>query len=167
MVNKVVLIAPAGLQTPSDMPFIAKFLALPFMHQFLMNQPYMRPILVRAVERFSQSTRVVESDLDHETEEIIQRITKIATYQFVNHPGFFRAFIGTAVEFPFTGLTKRYRKVGQHEDIPILIIWGDQDTVCIIYKKIINSWRILTSMSHRLFLSNVIKKRKSYFPSLN
>lgn len=130
MVNKLVLIAPAGLQTFSDMPHIAKFLALPFVHQFLMNQPYIRPILVRAVEKYSRSTRVVESNLDHETEDIIQKITKIATFQFVNHPGFFRAFIGTAVEYPFTGLTERYRKVGK-QDLSILIIWGDQDTVCI------------------------------------
>ncbi|KAI7894251.1 Alpha/Beta hydrolase protein [Mucor mucedo] len=128
MVNKLVLIAPAGLQTRDDMPLIAKFLALPFVHQFLMNQPYIRPILVHAVEKYSRSTRVVENGLDPETEAIIQKITKIATYQFVNHPGFFRAFIGTAVEYPFTGLSPRYKTVGKLTDLSVLIIWGDQDT---------------------------------------
>jgi hypothetical protein len=131
MVNKLVLIAPAGLQTKQDMPLIAKFLSLPFVHEFLMNQPYIRPLLVYSIEQYSKSTRLVKPELDHETEEIVQKITKIATYQFVNHPGFFRAFIGTVINYPFTGLTERYRKVGK-QDKSILIIWGDKDTVCKI-----------------------------------
>ncbi|GAA5810418.1 hypothetical protein MFLAVUS_003839 [Mucor flavus] len=127
MVNKLVLIAPAGLMKRKDMPLISKVLTFPFVHHFIMNQPYIRPLLVNAIERFSKTTRLVQSGLDEDTEATIAKITKIAAYQFINHDGFFRAFLGTVVKFPFAELRERYKRVGL-QDRAVLMIWGDRDT---------------------------------------
>lgn len=132
MVNKLVLIAPAGLMKREDMPLISKVLTLPFVHHFIMNQPYIRPLLINAIERFSKTTRLAQSGLDEDTEATIAKITKIATYQFINHDGFFRAFLGTVVKFPFTELRERYKRVGL-QDRAVLMIWGDRDTVKIVF----------------------------------
>lgn len=130
MVNKLVIIAPAGLMHVKDMPLISKVVKLPYVHNFIINQPYVRPLLLTAIKRFAKSARLVQSGLDEDTEATISKITEIATYQFLNHPGFFRAFLGTVVDFPFTTLTKRYEQVGKLNDKPVLMIWGDKDTVC-------------------------------------
>jgi hypothetical protein len=129
MVNKLVLIAPAGLMKKQDMPLISKFVQLPYVYQFLTTQPYIRPMLLSAIGRFAKSARLEQTGLDEDTTETISKITQIATYQFMHHPGFFRAFLGTVVDFPFIELTERYKKVGQEVDRSILVIWGDKDTV--------------------------------------
>lgn len=129
MVNKLVLIAPAGAMKKEDMPLISKFVKFPFVYQFVTNQPYIRPLLLTAINRFAKSARLEQSGLDEDTNNTIEKITKIATYQFINHAGFLRAFLGTVVHFPFTELMNRYEKVGHDMNRSILVIWGDKDTV--------------------------------------
>ncbi|CAO3655527.1 unnamed protein product [Mucor hiemalis] len=133
MVNKLVLIAPAGAMKDTDMPLISKFVRLPFVYQFVTNQPYVKPLLLSVIQRFAKSTRLQQSGLDDDTTKTIAKITKIATYQFIHHPGFFRAFLGTVVDFPFTALGERYKKVGHETDRSILVIWGDKDTTVPFY----------------------------------
>lgn len=134
MVNNLVLIAPAGLMNKTDMPLLSKFIQLPYVYQFMTTQPYIRPMLLNAIKRYSKSTRLVQSGLDGDTTETISKITEVANYQFMNHPGFFRAFLGTIVDFPFTELRERYKKVGQEADRSILLIWGDKDTVSLMQR---------------------------------
>ncbi|KAL7330314.1 hypothetical protein PS15p_205279 [Mucor circinelloides] len=133
MVNKLVLIAPAGLFKVEDMPPISKFVKLPLVHNFIVNQPYVRPLILAAIQRFAKSARLAQTGLDEDTEATIAKITDIATYQFVHHPGFFRAFLGTVVDFSFTGLANRYEKIGQLKNKPVLMIWGDKDTTVPFY----------------------------------
>ena len=112
-----------------DMPFTSKVIQFPFVYQYVTNQPYIKPALIFAVQRFAKSTRSKQAGLDEDTTATIEKITKIATYQFVNHAGFLRAFLGTIVDFPFTELRERYRNVGRQGDRSVLLIWGDKDTV--------------------------------------
>ncbi|KAI8646478.1 Alpha/Beta hydrolase protein [Parasitella parasitica] len=133
MVNKLVLLAPAGLFDAKEMPLMSKVVNLPFVHNFIVNQPYVRPLILTAIQRFAKSARLVQSGLDVDTEATISKITEIATYQFLNHPGFLRAFLGTVVDFPFTTLKKRYEKIGKLKDKPVLLIWGDKDTIVPFY----------------------------------
>jgi pimeloyl-ACP methyl ester carboxylesterase len=129
MVNKLVLISPAGLiNSETDMPLISKVVKLPYVHQFITNQPYVRPLLVKVAENFARSTQLEQTGLDDETEAASNYIAKVATYQFLHHAGLLRAFIGTVVAFPLTDLEDKYKKVGQ-TDIPTLVIWGDKDKV--------------------------------------
>ncbi|KAI9480693.1 MAG: Alpha/Beta hydrolase protein [Benjaminiella poitrasii] len=133
MVDKLVLIAPAGLmEEATDMPLISKFIRLSYVYQLIINQAWLRNWLLANVERFAKSTRLAQPDLDKETQEQSAKIAKIASYQFMYHPGFIRAFAGTVVAYPLTGLSERYKKVGQQDKV-ILLIWGDKDETCPYY----------------------------------
>lgn len=168
MVNKLVLIAPAGAMKDTDMPLISKFVRLPFVYQFVTNQPYVKPLLLSVIQRFAKSTRLQQSGLDDDTTKTIAKITKIATYQFIHHPGFFRGFLGTVVDFPFTALGERYKKVGHETDRSILVIWGDKDTVSIMQK--IKCYIILTNHCFfliRLYPSIIMSKSKNGCPNPN
>lgn len=129
MVNKLVLISPAGLiNSKTDMPLISKVVKLPYVYQFIVNQPYVRPLLIKVAENFMKSTKLEQTGLDDETEAASNHIAKVAIYQFLHHAGLLRAFVGTVVAFPLTDLEEKYKKVGQ-TDIASLLIWGDKDKV--------------------------------------
>ncbi|KAG1142180.1 hypothetical protein G6F37_006816 [Rhizopus arrhizus] len=128
MVDKLVLIAPTGFMEPEDMPFISKVVRLPIISHFLINQPLAKPLTIMCVKRFSKSARFANADMEEGAAEIAQRIAKIALYQFAHHPGFFKAFLRTVIDFPFTGLKERFQRVGQlKENGSTLVVWGDQD----------------------------------------
>ncbi|EIE79339.1 hypothetical protein RO3G_04044 [Rhizopus delemar RA 99-880] len=128
MVDKLVLIAPTGFMEPEDMPLISKVVRLPIISHFLINQPLAKPLIIMYVKRFSKSARFANADMEEGAAEIAQRIAKIALYQFANHPGFFKAFLRTVIDFPFTGLKERFQRVGQlKENGSTLVVWGDQD----------------------------------------
>lgn len=128
MVDKLVLIAPVGLMKNKEKPLVSKALNVPFVHHFITTHPYVRPLLTGFIKRYAKNLHKVEPGLDTETAATVSKITEIATYQFVHHPGFLRAFLDTVVSFPFTNLTESYKEVGLQNRL-ILIIWGDQDTV--------------------------------------
>jgi pimeloyl-ACP methyl ester carboxylesterase len=134
MVDKLVLIAPTGFMEPEDMPFISKVVRLPIISHFLINQPLAKPLIIMYVKRFSKSARFANADMEEGAAEIAQRIAKIALYQFANHPGFFKAFLRTVIDFPFTGLKERFQRVGQlKENGSTLVVWGDQDKVNYLF----------------------------------
>ncbi|KAI9480694.1 MAG: Alpha/Beta hydrolase protein [Benjaminiella poitrasii] len=133
MVNRLVLIAPAGIMNDKDTPAILKLLMPLASQNFITNQLYLRPLFTSLVKRFAKSTRYAQSGLDEDTEKTIANITQIAFHQFMYHPGFFKAFLRTVVDFPFTGLTERFREVGERKDLTILMIWGDKDNTVPFY----------------------------------
>lgn len=157
MVNRLVLIAPAGLMQTKDLPAMAKVLKVPHLYEFIVNQAYLRPLISTLIQRFANiySHRKPEGEED-DVQNTIQKITQITFYQFMHHPGFLRAFLATVLDFPFTELTARYEKIGQQKDRSTLIIWGDQDKVISTKKKKIK-WPVLNHFC-RLFLSRVINK---------
>lgn len=129
MVNKIVLISPAGLiDNKTDMPFISKVVKLPYVYQSIIRQPYTRPILVKIVEYFARSIKSGMTDLDDEINAASNHIAKVVIYQFIHHAGLLRAFVGTVVAFPLSSMEDTYKKAGQ-TDIPSLVIWGDHDNV--------------------------------------
>lgn len=133
MVEKAVLIVPAGLmEEKTDMPIISKFLRLPFIYQYIVNQDAVRNYLLKQANKFAKSTRCAVKGLDEETEAQTIKIGTVASYQFMNHPGFIRAFTGTIVAYPLCGLYERFKALGQQET-PVLVVWSDKDKTCPYY----------------------------------
>ncbi|KAI8088991.1 Alpha/Beta hydrolase protein [Halteromyces radiatus] len=123
MVNKLVLIAPAGLMEPNDMPWTGKLARHSFMRH-IVSLPFVRPLALVAIKNFYKSVR--RDPLNEES----QKIASIALYQFEHHPGFLRAFLYTVSDFPFYGLHDRYETVGQYcrnSSLQVLALWGDAD----------------------------------------
>ncbi|ORZ24673.1 Alpha/Beta hydrolase protein [Absidia repens] len=123
MVNKLVLIAPAGLMENEDIPWSGKLVQHPLIRH-VVTHPFIRPLALLGVKHFYNSAR--KNIVDPES----IKIANIALYQFEHHPGFLRAFIGTVTDFPFSGLHERYRAVGQlcdNSSLQVLVIWGDAD----------------------------------------
>ncbi|KAI7903769.1 Alpha/Beta hydrolase protein [Cokeromyces recurvatus] len=133
MVKRLVLIAPAGIMQDKDMPTLLKLLMPLASQHFITSQPYIRPLFMSAVKRFAKSTRYAQSGLEKDTEEIISNMTQIAFHQFLYHPGYFKAVLRTVVDFPFTGLRERFKRVGEQKEISVLMIWGDKDTTVPFY----------------------------------
>ncbi|KAG0163906.1 hypothetical protein DFQ28_011069 [Apophysomyces sp. BC1034] len=120
-VNKLVLIAPAGLMQSSDLPLMGKLVKLPLISNIILH-PFVKPLATLGVTRFASSIRLAEKT------DLTERLSKIALHQFTHHPGFYRAFFGTVMDFPLHGLHERYQKVGQEQDRQVLVLWGDKDT---------------------------------------
>lgn len=130
MVQKLVLIAPTGLMELEDMPMSSKLARLPIVSHLLINQPLVKPLVTLGIQRFANSVRLPNPYAEEGANEVSERIYKIVKHQFINHPGFFKAFLRTVMDFPFTGLKERYDKVGEIKGPgSVLVVWGDQDKV--------------------------------------
>ncbi|KAI8367583.1 Alpha/Beta hydrolase protein [Radiomyces spectabilis] len=121
MVENLVLICPAGLLDKKDLPIAGKLVQLPLVGKIVLD-PLVRPVIIKAVEQFFHSAR--KTQLDDQQ----QKIAVAALHQFTHHPGFLRAFLGTVIDFPLHSLHERYRTVGHHPELPVLVLWGNQDT---------------------------------------
>ncbi|KAI8885052.1 alpha/beta-hydrolase [Backusella circina FSU 941] len=125
MVKRLVLLAPAGLMEPEDVPLYGKIARLPIVRNIIIH-PYFRPVALAAVEKFTRDART-SSTTSGQASDISVTVGNIAVYQFSNHPGFFRAFLGSVVDYPLAGLNERYAKVGTQSERPVLLVWGDKD----------------------------------------
>ncbi|KAF1796973.1 Alpha/Beta hydrolase protein [Mucor lusitanicus] len=131
MVDKTVLIAPAGIMNEkTDLPLISRIIRLPFVYQVIINQPVFRDFMLKNVQKFANSTKSKLTNYPQETLDQGKKISTVATYQFAQHPGFIRAFAGTVVAYPLTGLHDKFKKLGQ-QDRDVLVVWGDRDTVSV------------------------------------
>ncbi|KAL9543992.1 hypothetical protein MBANPS3_007852 [Mucor bainieri] len=137
MVDKTVLIAPAGIMNEkTDLPLISRIIRLPFVYQVIINQPVFRDFMLKNVQKFANSTKSKLTNYPQETLDQGKKISTVATYQFAHHPGFIRAFAGTVVAYPLTGLHDKFKKLGQ-QDRDILVVWGDRDTTCPYYPELV------------------------------
>ena len=116
MVEKLVLIAPAGLLASNDIPLVGQLASLPLVGKLALH-PLARPLTTRGVQWFFNSSR--KRKLDPQAE----KISMIALYQFVHHPGFLRAYMGTVMDFPFAGLHERFKVIGKETNRPVLVLW--------------------------------------------
>ncbi|KAI8993553.1 Alpha/Beta hydrolase protein [Pilobolus umbonatus] len=125
MVNKLILLAPAGLMRAKDVPKAALLLKLPLVYQII-TRPAIKTIVRYIGEKYAKVTYSLPHDTDVDTAATLKKVTTIATSQFDQHPGFMRAFIRSAMNFPFCTLKESFERVGQQER-SILVIWGDHD----------------------------------------
>jgi pimeloyl-ACP methyl ester carboxylesterase len=127
MVKRLVLLAPAGLMGPDDVPLYGKIAKLPIIRNIIVH-PYFKPVAQAAIEKFARDAKTTSISSGQEN-DITVTVGNIAVYQFKHHPGIFRAFLGTVVNYPLGGLNKRYEQVGTQPERPVLLVWGDKDIV--------------------------------------
>lgn len=127
IVNKLVLIAPAGLMDPeTDLPLYGKLLKLSMVRS-LTQQTWFKCVAHQGVSHFFKNSRTQES----KSSPNFNRLATAVFSQFQGHSGFFRAFLGTVMDYPLDDLHERYERIGQQNpNLPVLVIWGDQDKVC-------------------------------------
>ncbi|KAI8066639.1 Alpha/Beta hydrolase protein [Gongronella butleri] len=121
MVNRLVLVAPAGLMDPSASPPILRIVGKPGVLPIL-THPLFRSLALMGVQRFYQQTR------QGENQEATAKYAQIALHQFKHHAGFLRSFLCSVADFPFSGLHRHFQAIGNRSEIPVLAIWGDADT---------------------------------------
>ncbi|KAI9018540.1 Alpha/Beta hydrolase protein [Phycomyces nitens] len=145
IVNKLVLIAPAGLMDPADIPMSGKIVAHPLVMK-LLEQDWIQPFARKAF-KFIIDNSSLRKDLADDP--LVDRITAVTTYQFIHHPGFIRAFVGTLADYPLSGLDERYKTLGNFSDIPVFVLWGDNDkTVPYKYHHVLQRYVPHAQISH-------------------
>ncbi|KAJ8652167.1 hypothetical protein O0I10_012225 [Lichtheimia ornata] len=124
IVNKLVLIAPAGLMdSEKDLPLYGKLLKLSMVRS-LSQQSWFKWVAHKGVAHFFKTSRTKES----RTSPDFNRLATAVFSQFQGHSGFFRAFLSTVMDYPLDDLHDRYQKIGQQNpNLPVLVIWGDED----------------------------------------
>ncbi|KAJ3294859.1 hypothetical protein HK104_003231 [Borealophlyctis nickersoniae] len=115
-VEKLVLMAPAGLMPPSGKDYL-KY--IPFIPDFIMHT-----VGARLLGR-SYSGQLTKPNASKD----MIRAAPIVLTQFRHHPGFLRAFLSTIRHFPITRLHDRYAKMGRALGDRVMVIWGTKDTV--------------------------------------
>ncbi|KAG9286750.1 hypothetical protein G9A89_012300 [Geosiphon pyriformis] len=118
MVEKLALIAPAGLLDGEDIPKIGKFLTIPWISTIMLNRftkHFIEKIMISRLE-----AEILESELADEVKNIV-------LYQFNHHRGFLSSYLSTLKHFPLCGLDQVYKNVGNQER-EVLVIWGSSDT---------------------------------------
>ena len=128
IVNKLILIAPAGLmQADSDIPLYGRIFRLPIVNKIVIH-PYLKPVAMWGITRFYNAARPKALGPNKNPESI--RIADAAFSQFHKHSGFFHAFLSTIIDYPLFDLHERYERVGQRDtNREILVIWGTADVV--------------------------------------
>ncbi|KAL0082498.1 Alpha/Beta hydrolase protein [Phycomyces blakesleeanus] len=145
MVNKLVLIAPAGLMHRADIPMSGKIVAHPLLMR-LFEQGWIQPFARKAFKLFIDNSSLRKELAD---DPLVDQISSVATHQFIHHPGFIRAFLGTLADYPLSGLDERYRILGNYSNIPVFVLWGDNDkTVPYKYHHVLQKYVPHAQISH-------------------
>ena len=106
-VSRVILIAPAGLM-PS-LPVPARVIRGKFGRMF--------SCICACLLRARMSSTFAGSRWEEEIHDDMSR------------PGFAAAYISTLTHFPFTNLSRAFRSIGRDAGRPVLVIWGEVDSV--------------------------------------
>ncbi|KAJ3099648.1 hypothetical protein HDU97_002906 [Phlyctochytrium planicorne] len=118
MVEKLILIAPAGL--PDKLPPLGAFISVPIIGS----------LFIHGLGRFILKKRAEEEAKECPEMEHCANVTKM---NILHHPGVIRAIESTIKEGPIRNMAPFYEKNGKHFKNRILCIWGTADTV-VSYK---------------------------------
>ncbi|RKP07121.1 Alpha/Beta hydrolase protein, partial [Thamnocephalis sphaerospora] len=112
-VERLGIIAGAGLMSESHMPLIGKLAGMPLVDRLVMGIPY--DTLARSFQR---------AVADNVAEKVL-----VNAWQMSHNPGALRSVARSACDFPMTGLHKEYAAVGRIPDLPVLAIWSPDDKI--------------------------------------
>eukprot|EP01112_Ceratiomyxa_fruticulosa_P023984 TRINITY_DN946_c0_g1_i2.p1 TRINITY_DN946_c0_g1~~TRINITY_DN946_c0_g1_i2.p1 ORF type:complete len:297 (+),score=56.94 TRINITY_DN946_c0_g1_i2:649-1539(+) len=127
LVKKLILIAPAV--APVDLPFLGRLVTYPYIGSTLYYFLGQRIMLSRL-----EKERLRDNYYSPEKyPEFIEEAVNNARNQILHHPGFVRSFHNTLCTFPLQlGVLEHVGKISPQ--IPVLILWGENDTVTPISK---------------------------------
>ncbi|KAJ3093759.1 hypothetical protein HDU96_002052, partial [Phlyctochytrium bullatum] len=115
-VNKVVLIAPAGVAR--RLPVMGYVMMAPVIGK-LLGHTIGRRLLVQVSKKNHDPTLLSTPEMRH--------FTAVTTLTSLHHPGFMRAHLSTLRHGPITRLDARYRVVGERLGENVLCLWGTED----------------------------------------
>ncbi|KAJ3098841.1 hypothetical protein HDU97_003704 [Phlyctochytrium planicorne] len=139
-VNKVVLIAPAGLR--KSLPTGGKILTFPVIGKFIahlvgrsilvrLSASKHNPVLVNTQPFVSIFMLYFEKGAISHHISKQQQFIKVTNLIALDHPGFMRAYLSTIDKGPVMQMDQRYTELGsKFEQGRILCIWGTDDTTC-------------------------------------
>jgi pimeloyl-ACP methyl ester carboxylesterase len=114
-INKVILMAPAGLV--KGLPVKGKILGIPVIGKFLTHT-----IGRHMVAKGSANNHYIKNEMtDH--------FNQIQRFQLMHHPGIMRAFRSTVCNFKFGDYHDRYRLLEESHKDKVCAIWGEFDAV--------------------------------------
>ncbi|KAG0368399.1 hypothetical protein BGX24_002845 [Mortierella sp. AD032] len=122
-VQSLSFIAPAGLLSPSEMPWVGKIFMLPYSEDIFSH---------KSIRGYFSGKNVasMRAEFDHldSIPDCIDEACEILKLQFRHHAGYARGLMSTLKMFPFSSLRAQYATT-QAQSFPVQIIWGTKDTV--------------------------------------
>jgi len=123
-VTKSIIMCPAGVRCP--MPEITSFLSIP-----LIGWLGFKAVGKSAMIKLTRSERFAANFHQYDKVNkagIIDELIEKVIWQIEQKDGFLDGFHSTICNFPFNGLLPEIKKISR--DIPLLLMWGDQDQMC-------------------------------------
>ena len=116
-VDRLILLAPAGLMSKSDLPISARLVQAPYLGELIMHT--LGPVVMqRELTRLNQHT----PDYFQKNPQVMF-LPQLLRDHLKYHPGFLRAYHSSLKYFPLADLHERYQQVGTEFAGPIDIIW--------------------------------------------
>ncbi|KAG0209526.1 hypothetical protein BGX33_005475 [Mortierella sp. NVP41] len=122
-VQSLNFIAPGGLLSPSEIPWVGKIFLLPYSSEIFSHKSFRSYFSTKNVESMRAEFK------DHkEIPPSIDEACDILTLQFRHHAGYARGLMSTLKMFPLTALRPEYATLQAHS-YPVQVVWGTKDTV--------------------------------------
>ncbi|KAF9134873.1 hypothetical protein BGW39_005588 [Mortierella sp. 14UC] len=122
-VQSLTFVAPGGLLSPSEIPWVGKIFLLPYSEEIFSHKSIRGYFSGKNVE----SMRAEFKHLD-KIPACIDEAGEILKLQYSHHAGYARGLMSTLKMFPLTALRAQFATV-QAQSFPVQVIWGTKDTV--------------------------------------
>ncbi|KAI7827662.1 Alpha/Beta hydrolase protein [Gamsiella multidivaricata] len=122
-VESLTFIAPGGLLSPSDIPWVGKIFLLPYSEEIFSHKSIKGYFSTKNIESMRN-----EFKSEPKVPECIDEACKILALQFQHHAGYARGLMSTLRRFPLTELRPEYA-ASQQQAYPVQVIWGTKDAV--------------------------------------
>ncbi|KAL1915919.1 uncharacterized protein VTP21DRAFT_6307 [Calcarisporiella thermophila] len=136
MVDRIALLAPAGLMADSEVPLLGKLVKSSLVNSTLLIlngisavKNYIEDAILSRVrkELTPGFLAVGEGEDMAQVSELMRLLSEIMLYQLRYHTGYLRSFFSSVCHFPLVGLEDAYAALGKIPRVPVLAIWGDKD----------------------------------------
>ncbi|KAG0204451.1 hypothetical protein BGX28_003597, partial [Mortierella sp. GBA30] len=122
-VESITFIAPGGLLSPSEVPWVGKIFSIPLSEDICSH---------KSVKGYFSTKNIQSMKAEFKDEKAIpaciEEATEILALQFRHHAGYARGLMSTLKRFPLTALRPQYAAL-QAQPFPVQLIWGTKDTV--------------------------------------
>ncbi|KAF9922166.1 hypothetical protein FBU30_007769 [Linnemannia zychae] len=121
-VQTLSFLAPGGLLSPSEIPWVGKIFHLPMSEEIFSHKTIKDYFSGKNIESMRQEFKGMEIPA------CIDQAGEILKLQFSHHAGYARGLMSTLKSFPLTALLPQYASL-QDQSFPVQIVWGTKDTV--------------------------------------
>ncbi|KAG0084926.1 hypothetical protein BGZ92_009454 [Podila epicladia] len=122
-VASLTFVAPGGLLSPSEIPWVGKLFLMPYSEEIFAHKAIKGYFSTKNVESMK-----AEFKDEKEVPACVEEAAAILTLQFKYHAGYARGVMSTLKTFPLTALTKEY-STSREQAYPVQLVWGTKDTV--------------------------------------